>query len=404
MSRHFNDFISAYFNYARDNYLPDQYHLWTGYSILAAALERKVWFQHNIRRTTFPNMFVMLVGDPGIGKSSAIDVGMDILRQVKGSEGDINLLPDQVTEAAFYVAAQRGKSFNHSGLIYTHMSSYLSISEGSNSLKEITGGGNILSALTAFYDCQKVWVKKTVGRGDESFENICMNLLVGCTFVHLRDMIPQKHMMGGFASRNIYVVHKGLLIRKSKLISEDNRDEATERKLVADLTRIHSLKGGFRAEPAFEKDYEAWIPANDLYVQQIKSPRAQALLARTGINTLKLSMLISASESDDMILRKEHWEKAVSLIGEVNLKLDHVLTASQDKNEQGSITSMILQYVKHKGPQSFSSIRSHMLQQGVEISRTEKTLHELANGGGLKQVLGTGKTCYELNCDPNDYL
>ena len=81
--RNFDNFLSSYMDYAVDGFCPDEFHFWTGVSVIAGALERKVWTNVTAQWTLYPNLYVLLISNPAIGKSSAGNKGViELLREV----------------------------------------------------------------------------------------------------------------------------------------------------------------------------------------------------------------------------------------------------------------------------------------------------------------------------------
>src|SRR3954470_20553842 len=64
-------FLRDYLTYATGNEAPDLFHVWSGYAALSAAVSRRVWLVDG-DQAIFPNLYVMLVGDAGCGKSTAL--------------------------------------------------------------------------------------------------------------------------------------------------------------------------------------------------------------------------------------------------------------------------------------------------------------------------------------------
>ena len=74
------DFISSYLQYTAKTECPTFFHRWTAISCLSAWLGRQIHF-HLGHFTIYPNMYIMLIGNPGTRKSSAIKIGSKLLRQ-----------------------------------------------------------------------------------------------------------------------------------------------------------------------------------------------------------------------------------------------------------------------------------------------------------------------------------
>ena len=404
--RNFPDFLTAYLDYARDGFCPDKFHFWAGVSLIAGALERKVWIPFEGGRFIYPNLYIFLLSAPGVGKSSAGNRAVDFMGELTHAEGDINFIPNQVTEAALIKATAAWKKFYLREKEHRHSSAYFYASEASNSLKEISGGGDIFAMLTDFYDCPKTWMKQTVKDGVVTIYNLCFNMLAGCTFNYLKKLFPDDNIAGGFASRILYIVHDEKLIRTPKWPLAPEEETELKTKLLEDLTHIHHLVGSFKATPGYQKAYEEWFPKHDEYVQSLRSERMQAFLARKHTNILKLSMICSVSESDKMILEEHHWVRALGLMDELEQKLPKILDHSAQDTQAG-INRMILQTIKSKpdGVISESDLRKLMIVKGIEASKIEHTLGAIQKAGMVKLEIGAvGKVQYRLLVDPNQYL
>lgn len=74
------DFISLYIKYTSQTECPTFFHRWTAITALAAYLGRNIYFRHG-HFTIHPNLYVMLIGNPGTKKSSAIKIGAALLEK-----------------------------------------------------------------------------------------------------------------------------------------------------------------------------------------------------------------------------------------------------------------------------------------------------------------------------------
>jgi hypothetical protein len=80
MARKCANWLVTYTSYTCMSEAPQEYHLWTGLTIISAVLKRQV-YKDRKRFVTWPNLYVFLVGPPGTKKSSAISIGEDLLKQ-----------------------------------------------------------------------------------------------------------------------------------------------------------------------------------------------------------------------------------------------------------------------------------------------------------------------------------
>lgn len=408
-SRNFPDFLTAYFDYARDNFSPDSFHKWVGVACVAGALERRVWVEQS-RRKTFPNLYVFLVSIPGEGKSSAGDLGMlRLLRKVRRENTKVSFLPDQMTEAAFIDSMQNVTFFlknvvdeqgNWRVDQEPQCAHFLYASEASNSLKELAGGGEITAALTEFYDCRDVWSKKTKGGGETPLNNICCNLLAGSTFSHMNVLFPPSRILGGFASRIIYVANRDTKGRKIKW-EQDERSPETEAKLLTDLTRIFELSGQFSVTEEFAREYVAFFEQYDGGRRGLKDERMQAFLSRRHTNMLKLAMICSVSESDSLLLERRHWDRALTFLPEMDKSLDLVMDSAANVADQSGINYKIMRVLKQSGGNiSNANLLRKCHDAGITPAALRDTILLMRESGQLGFSNGT----YVLAADPDNNL
>ena len=150
------NFFDTYNTYSHDNFCPDIFHEWTAYSIVAGALERRVWYKYNGgKNRAYPPLYIFLIGRPGCGKTTAASRGVELLKKVPS----IKFGSQQATEAAFIEQMeQMKKTFEYKGNSYSYNSCYFFGPEASNTFKEVHG--DLKPLLTDWYDCGENWSKQ----------------------------------------------------------------------------------------------------------------------------------------------------------------------------------------------------------------------------------------------------
>src|SRR6266850_1874141 len=109
--------LSDYFDFAKcAPEVPNIYHRWCILSGLSAILSRNFYFQHGNFRI-FPNLFVMLIGEAGARKSTAIK----LVKKLIGSSGYTDFAANKTTKEKFLVDLQREEDFD---LLHTTKRSY----------------------------------------------------------------------------------------------------------------------------------------------------------------------------------------------------------------------------------------------------------------------------------------
>lgn len=412
--RKFNDWLTAYQAYSDDSFVPPQFNLWCGLSVLAGALERRAWLPWSDTFAYYPNIYVMLVSMPGDGKSVALNKAVDLLHEANRKTSALNIMPNQVTEAKFIELMQSGRSFiekrgDGKEIIHRQNAGYYWASEASNSLKNVFG--DFIACLTDYYDCPSVWERATKKDGRPiKLQNVCMNLIAGSTFDYLGKLVNDENIMGGFASRLIYVVSKNKQVKEQAFqlggfTSEQERDRKMYRDaLIEDLSHVARMVGPMTASPEFGKAWEQWYPAYEVKRRALESEKAQSILARTNTNILKVSMLLSASESDDRVLKLHHWEKAKELIEKIQDEAPGVFRQARAQSSQktpGNLASMILHILETRPGITFEALRGSLVTKGISIRSVDETVNALIACKTLGRSV-EGKP--EILGNPNDHL
>lgn len=407
MSRNFPNFLEAYMDFAQDHFVPDRFHRWVGLSLIAGALGRKVSLKQDLIHY-FPNIYVMLVSHPKQGKSTAIDRGMEILEEFKKERNpNFRIIPTRITDAAFIDEMKIIERIPHPAnpsILIPQSAGYFYAGEASASALQNLYG-DFVASLTAMYDCPRFYRSKTKGNPIlVEIENACMNMLAGTTFSYLKDLVNDRTIEGGFASRLIYVVapdrkpREGVWETKSVGPSADKR-----RRLIEDLERINRLMGPVKVTDGWRSRYEKWQPEFDKYIIGLNSPSMESIMARKDMNLIKVSILLSVSENDSLILEERHFDEALALIDDTYKDTPNILamSAMADRNSQKGITQFISQHIKKKkGKTTKSALRSAALAYGCDVSRMEQTLEFMLNSSWLET---DGKSIF-LKIEPNEYL
>lgn len=184
---------------------PEPFRLWSAISAVGASLERRVWMRSALG-VTYPNMYVMLVAKPGIGKSQAMGPIEHIMRQLD----HINLSPKRFTTAALVDKLSKtmrvilpkepgGKMYEYSAL-YTLVSE-LGVLISAHDL-------DLLSVINDIFDNPPDFreQRRHVNQGKElPITRPQLNMLVGAQPGFLASILPEEAWQMGTMSRFIMV-------------------------------------------------------------------------------------------------------------------------------------------------------------------------------------------------------
>jgi hypothetical protein len=373
-----SDWLQMYQAYAFDSYCPDSFHTWVGILTLAGACERRIWIDHG-RYQTYPNLYALLISRPGVGKSTAISAGTSgLLRFLRGKGIDermgINFISQQSSEAGFYDPQfKRSKEFYVGNDKKTQSPGFIIFSEAANSMKEMPGGGNIMKALTEFYDCPPYWDKSLTKQETLKLTNICPTLLAACTFSDLPDIIPAKNLGGGLASRFVFIPEFERKIR-TPTFKTGAVNDVLKQCLIEDLQHIFELSGEIIVDESFHEEWSYLHGESDKALNKAPNSHLECLLARRFLTIEKLSILCSLSSGSSMKITKFDWERATHLYDAQAKHLPRILEFSSVTDDQRSMTDAIMRYVADNPGCQEHQVKSYMLDKGLDPFRIDSNV------------------------------
>lgn len=330
--RHFPSFINAYLEYTKNQESTKRIHKWVAISIIAAAMERKCFLEAGYF-TIFPNLYIFVIGDSGVvRKSTSTGIGVDLLREIDS----MKIMSERVTAGSLIAQLERsGQEFTINGHVKKQSAVFAYASELVVFLNEVFG--SISELLTTFYDggpknAEKPWIYETKGEGQVKVFGPCLNILGASTASWLQRAIPVTEMEGGFSSRVIFVVERG---KPDRLVAWPELDpilHALKPKLLQDLEQIHSLRGNFKKTEAAHKFYEEWYINFKNKNPESIDPRFRGYFGRKPTTILKVAMVLSVAESNDMILDEQHIAGAIEALEDLESSMFDAF-GSAGKNE-----------------------------------------------------------------------
>lgn len=350
----------------------------------------------------------MLVSHPAVGKTTAMDAGVDLLEKMKTEYSPaFRIIPNQTNEPAFIDMMKIIDQIplpHNPNIMIPQSAGFFYASEASASALQNTCG-DFVATLTAFYDCPK-WFRKKL-KSDlhvVEIENGCINLLAGSTFNYLKTLVNEQSVLGGFASRLIYIVHEDREVRNSKWGSSQELDSDMAAKLVEDLAHINRLVGPIKPTADFISAWEKWQPKFDQYLIDLNSERMEAIMSRKGTNLIKVAMLLSVSESDSLILTADHFERALALIEDAYKDNATIIAAAAmaDLDSQRGLNQFLLRVIaKNGGTVNKAGLVKAFNSRGSDVSKLSPTIESLLTGGEIK-IDSNGLIA--LNTDPDSQL
>lgn len=309
--RRLDNWLTSYLEYTGASEAPDRMHFWTGVSVIAGALRRKVWIDQKYFQWT-PNFYIVLVAPAGIvSKSTTADIGMRLLRRVP----EVQFGPSSITWQALVQSMAEALDLvtvpSADGLFGSQlpMSCVTIVSSELGSFLN-PQDREMIDVLTDLWDSKLgVWDKKTKFSGAEVVENPWVNFL-GCTTpAWMKTHLPEYVIGGGLMSRIVLVFAK----EKRRLVAYPYLEVGPDHKrreedLLHDLTHIASLTGEYEMTPEAVAWGEAWYAKHWDGKERptyLLGERFGGYLARKQTHIHKLAMVLTAARTDEMVITHE---------------------------------------------------------------------------------------------------
>lgn len=321
--RRFPCWIDAFTEAASDIGIPPPYVEWVAIYAVATAMGRHVWSM-NYRGTTFPNLYVMMVGPPGTGKSEAEDLIRPFVQDL-----GVHLSAQHVSKAALIDELKEGHV--RKLISKQQMEDYHHVAVLSAEFVETFPGydAHFLGMLSNWWDCPKmVREKKRHLREAINIPKVCCNIMTGVQPGMLSHSFPTEAWQGGFLARTVfvYVPQKiELLLRTRKgedrAVAGRRMDRQTQSALMKDLQAIGEMYGEMEEDEGFVDEYLKW--RDNEQEPRPKHPRLIHYNGRREHQLEKLSM-ISAASRGSMVREAQDYKRARSWLESTEQNIEEI--------------------------------------------------------------------------------
>lgn len=331
-------FLSDYRDYASGNESPPTYHLFSSLVALSSIISRRVWVDMG-HFTLYPNLYVVLVGPPGIKKSTAISIAKGLLYALKNvpfsgectskeklvldmvaEERTIDGLPERFASKVKYSPIT---------VMASELSEFFSIS-----------GDGMVGFLTDVFDINFPYEHKTKNKGSVIIHGPYLNILAGTTPSWMTTYLRGDIITGGFTRRClfIYETERQQRIAFPKITDENRRAWAS---VFAAAERIRVLKGEFAWDEEARAFYTHWYET----YKSPADPNTVGYYETKHVQLIKLAMLHAISEREELVIRKDNLIAGLGYLELIESNLGRVFEG-MGRNELASVATKILELIR----------------------------------------------------------
>lgn len=337
--RKLDNWLTSYKDYIIKHESPDIFHFWVAVQMIATALRRGVWINRGAY-VVYPNQYVILVAKSGsCRKSVAMEIGLDLIDEVENT----HILHERMTVEGLMDRLQRVLVLPN-GRVVPDGSLLIHADELSNLFGKASYISDLLSFLTAAYTSKAKLDFLTRSRSLTSVRNPCIGLLAGTTPDSMSEIFPSLTLVSGLIGRILLIVgERGERVSKPKL------KKSLRSALIHDLIRISKIYGEMTVTKETEAAFDSWYNAFPKDV----SAELSTFYERKHDHVWKMAIIMSISESDEMIITHDHFLSAIQAVELVESRMGEVLTYI-GATSQSSVADFVFSFIKAKHPEPLS--------------------------------------------------
>jgi len=378
------DWIDTYMEYTDGMPTPEIFRKWAAISCVAGSMERRCWSQ-TARSLLYPNVFVLLVSSPGIGKSIAIDPVANLWHDAR----KFHVSPKNMSRAGLIdTLRESSHKIQVAGQLVEYNSLLLAVGELGVFIP--AHDLDFLSTLNDIYDNPRYYRERKRGIGKEiKVDNPQLCMLAGSQPGYLAELLPESAWTMGFTSRLI-MVYAATGPQVSFFEEQDPRLDL-HATLVAGLKANAALIGAFTWSDGAKELLESWAKAKCPPAPE--HSKLQHYIPRRALHVIKLSMTAAMSRTGTLNIDVEDFNRARDWLLEAEELMPDIFREMLQKSDKQIIEELhfyVWQFqIKNKGRGIKETAIYHFLQNRVPAEKVQRILDLAERSGTLERQAGT---------------
>ena len=344
-------FLKNYMTWNEGTEVPRQYYFWSGIAALSALVNGQVYTRMG-RYEIYPNMYIVLLGPPGNGKTSAMRRTEKLIRgfedislsaQSETAEGLVRFMRDKCV---------RPLQLADGNVDFTPVTCLLS--ELSNFFGRDPGG--MIDVLTGIWDCGgDNFHRRTKGQGEDILPRPNLNLL-GCTTQDWITTYLKSDIIGGGFTRRVVFVNEMMGDDTNRVSWPEDTPESIRARdnCVAYGKVLREVKGEMVFGPGARSFWDKWYNTRIIP----REPDVRGYHKTKPILVLKVAMLVALSERPEKTINVSDMELALALLEATET---HLLKVFQGigRNELNSVASKVLGFLESSPEKAYIDNGKH---------------------------------------------
>ena len=331
---------------------PSNFISWSALSFIGAALKNNVYFDIGTY-TLYPNMFVVLVAPPGVGKGTAMNIVEDMNKEDKLNK-IVNTLSDRVTAEKIIEQIADGWSqaprlLNGQLVIGAKEHSCLLFS---TELRTLLGSSDWMLEFLEEAWSKKTFDYQTKNKGSVFIDNMCCSVLAASVPDFLRNVNRESHMVitGGFSSRCLFIYAEATAkdLPFPEPLRDNKKSKALWDNLILDLRAISKLHGKFSIDADAKIMLLKYLAQNKVALDAADSESETNFRARVKSHAIKLAIAFSVSRGDSLVIDKFDIVNSITEINKVIESIKKLFRGAGDSVDAAS-TARVQAFIEKRG-------------------------------------------------------
>ena len=298
--------IQSYLDYTEGQESPSKFHFFAALSVLAGVARRHIFLNRGYY-ILYPNIYVILVAGSAIcRKSTACNIAMNFIFELELK----HVFHGKITSEGLLEFMSQIKPHHVQGKPVVDTSPFIYSDELHVLFSGQTYTEQLTKIFTDFYGGKKQWDYKTKNSGTASIRNASPTILAASTPIWLAKAFPPELIHAGLTGRSFFVYES----RGKRIAHPEMPPKKLHQDLMHDLSHISNLTGEFRWTEDAHDAFRTWYETLDYGSE---SDVLESYYARKPDHALKLAMLLSINESDDLVINLKYWNHALRVLSEV---------------------------------------------------------------------------------------
>ena len=364
--RHYSNFLKAWTDLFANTEVPSNFAVWTGIWLVSSVLRDRVYLPWGARNI-YPNLYVMLIGPSGGGKSYSSGLAIDRLKDltlIDLYEGG-HTKPELLDYLATLAQMQTAHHAKPKGL-GAHLAFYSD--EFAMSVPEGQQGIEFLKAMTLLYDTG--YSHGTRKSSIVSIDRPIISWLALSTVSWLEQALPANLVASGFVSRFIAVKEP---LSHTITPVPPKIDQSDLARLTADLFSIAMLEQEYVVTEEALEQYEYWYTGARTERLAIGDEIYVNILGREWEQALKVSMILTACCSDKTEITTAFLDSACKLAMNARMSSLETFRTIATGDRESNIQEYLYQKIQSEGLISHSLL----LRNSSRVVRGAKMFNEV---------------------------